>query len=420
MTDETPFAAEPRLWSVNPYAVAEALAGRRIDWSRGRGLLEQLRAIFHVDDPRSLFLTVPDQPSLIALFRQVQRDGPQRWTVKQCLDLIDAQLKPLLARVDVDAVLRALPLLMPALAPGAGPTPPPVMQGYSTLELPPVAADRSYRDPAQGAVADCYLIAALIACAWTRPPKWQEQCAADDRTADGFEWQFFSTPRQPHPLVTDFQLPVGDDGQLIFARSDEGAELWPALIEKAYVLWRCGSAPGAQPSQEEILSIGFGATPGVVTAQMLGCRPVELPNLPATGRGLAAQLDPVLPPGASATSMPSTAWTWPDTHAVWQIDAQAVHDVNGQKMDDFIGLVPNHAYAVLGRAVVDGAAYVFLRDPHSKDLQRPRWLQAQVWEAQFADGRREQVALNRDGVFGLHVDDFDRYFDRLAWARVPL
>jgi len=34
--------------------------------------------------------------------------------------------------------------------------------------------------------------------------------------------------------VIDDLLPVDDDGQLIFVKSDSNNEFWPALLEKAY------------------------------------------------------------------------------------------------------------------------------------------------------------------------------------------
>lgn len=414
-----PDSTAPQLWSVNPYAVAEALLGRRIEWSRGRALLDQLRDIFQIDDPRSLYLALPGQRSLISLFRELQSEGPQRWTVQDCLHIIDAaaELKPLLGRRGVEAMLRALPLLVPLLRRDPESNAASLVREYRTIELPQVAVDRSYRDPAQGAVADCYLIAALIACAWTRPPQWQQRCAAADAGATGFGWSFAAAPAPPRQIATDLQLPVGRDGRLVFARSDANNELWPALLEKAYVLWRRGVAaaapPSPQPTEAEIQAISIGK-PGQATAELLG---VSCDMKLNTGQSsLAGRLCSRLAEHAGVTAVPTTASTRQPQHEVWRIDAEAIADVNGQRMDDFIGLTPAHAYAVLGCAEADGRTWVILRDPHSKDLQCPRWLAADAWDARCADGRVEHVFLNRDGVFGLHADDFDRYFDRFDWA----
>jgi hypothetical protein len=414
MPDET----APQLWSVNPYAVAEALLGRRIDWARGRELREQLRDLLRVADVRSLFVTVPGRQTLISVFRDLQKEGPLRWTVEECLRKIEAtaELRPLLAQLDLQALMRALTVLVPMMERPPGSAVPPLVQGYRTLELPEVAVDRSYRDPAQGAAADCYLIAALIACAWTRPPQWRQQLAAAEQTAGEFDWQFFSEARPPRRITTDLQVPVGRDGRLVFARSDEDRELWPALFEKAYALWRrdvAAQPAPAQPTEAEILALGFGR-PGETTAELLGV-PHDA-KLNSRTSSLTARLQSKLEQQASATPLPTTACSRQDDHEVWQIDVQAAPDARGQHLDDFIGLTPAHAYAVLGCTEVDGATYVILRNPHSADLQCPRWLQADIWQAQFGDGRVEPVALNRDGVFGLRADDFDRYFDRFDWA----
>ena len=94
-------------------------------------------------------------------------------------------------------------------------------------------------DPIQGAVGDCYFIAAMSSVAWSMPFVIADQTRATAMDNEQFTHQIgFHGPNGiEHVEVTDRVLVSGGGGQY-FCRSREAGETWPAVYEKAYAKWR--------------------------------------------------------------------------------------------------------------------------------------------------------------------------------------
>ena len=219
--------------------------------------------------------------------------------------------------------------------------------------------DATYLDPVQGSVADCYLIASLIALAWTNPDGWESRLTASgfNRHAEdrSFRWQFHNEAGSTRgALRVTGQIPMTENGQ-VYARSSTPTEYWPALIEKAYVVMRRGGADGGEPTPDQYQSINHGFPQDACQSLVGGVKETEPLKFEA-GKKI------FLPGGrlhstSGVMKHPVMAWTKDKDDEVFTRD-RAVWEKTS--------LFPNHAYAVLGTMGSDPIEHVVLRNPWGK------------------------------------------------------
>jgi hypothetical protein len=103
-------------------------------------------------------------------------------------------------------------------------------------------------DPVQGAVGDCYLIAALSSVAWAQPYVIAQRNRATANAGTFVDVvEFFNGSTRIEVEVSE-KLPLGTPGNyFLYCRSSDPGEIWPAIYEKAYAKWRTGD-PGDQPN----------------------------------------------------------------------------------------------------------------------------------------------------------------------------
>ena len=96
-------------------------------------------------------------------------------------------------------------------------------------------------DPIQGFVGDCYFIAALSSVAWSMPYVIADQVRATGADNEQFTHQvgFHGSKGMEYVETTD-RILVDGGGSTYFAHSRESGEIWPAVYEKAYAKWRLG------------------------------------------------------------------------------------------------------------------------------------------------------------------------------------
>jgi hypothetical protein len=100
-----------------------------------------------------------------------------------------------------------------------------------------------FLDPIQGAVGDCYFIAAMSSVAWAMPFVIADRNRATGMDNEQFTHQigFHGSKGVENVEVTD-QILLGGGGYTHFCRSKEAGEIWPAVYEKAYAKWRLDEA----------------------------------------------------------------------------------------------------------------------------------------------------------------------------------
>lgn len=186
-------------------------------------------------------------------------------------------------------------------------------------------------DPVQGQVADCYFIAALSSVAWASPHTVEDRTRATAAGQESFTHQvsFFGDGGWQSVEVTDRVLVASGGSMSYFAHSSEAGEIWPAVYEKAYAKWRFGT------------SDDFPNIPNLAWGDPVGaCR-----NLTG-GQGYYnwhsgmtdSQLLTLVKSRCSGgrTTTPMVSWS----HGGGSVEAQTAADE--------AGIVASHAYSVLG------------------------------------------------------------------------
>ena len=184
-------------------------------------------------------------------------------------------------------------------------------------------------DPIQGAVGDCYLIAALSSVAWSRPFVITDAVRATAEDNEAFTHRItFHNNGQPQDFEVTDKILVTDGGSVPYCRSREAAEVWPGIYEKAYARMRLGEASDF-PAIPNIA----GGDPVGASAQLTGLSPTYMWHNSFT----AAQVLSAVQTHSSngRTTVPMTAWTFGDGPE----GDVAYRDAN---------VVAGHAYSVLG------------------------------------------------------------------------
>jgi hypothetical protein len=433
---------------INPYALAEQIAGRRIDWKQAEdapALLESILGAPYEElfDPKfggPLYIGAvrgkdgslePQRSPLLDI--EVAKDGNdlERLPMGELGEL--ATLKDLMHALDINSP--------DALAVGC------VDWRFSralsvTLELPPalrlahmarivtqdiartVTFDEKLRagknqdwtppnstwqdagtffnetaeffDPVQGAVANCYYIAALSAIAWAQPYRIAQQTRATGMAQKQFFNRIsFYKPDTNGQLdreveVTD-TVPKNSWGGFIYARSSETDESWPAIYEKAFAKLKTGTST----DHPDITATGWGDCVWA-TAQLTGGSRAYYDTAGRT----ADQLWHLLRSNCLSyrTFRPMTAWTYGS-------GVDAPDPVNYSTAQ----VVGSHCYTVLGWAYRNCKRYILLRNPWGNTEATVGSLDATV-SAYDVSWWRPISLKDVDGTFAMEIGTFKRYF----------
>jgi hypothetical protein len=261
-------------------------------------------------------------------------------------------------------------------------------------------------DPVQGAVGDCYFIAALSAVAWARPYVIAQRNRATGTGQQNFVdmIEFFKAGKATKVEVTELCPLLSPGNTYIYARSSETGEIWPAVYEKAYAKWRT-SDPGDQPNYASIA----GGDPVGAIVQLTNLAPTYIGNPTLTAHDIWQKVR------ANSISMktfnPMVAWTYSTSPSP---------DVNYNNAH----LVANHAYTVLGWAYANNQEYVVLRNPWGSyegtlNVLGGAWV---AWDQPYYGGKgwwRPVTMATADGIFALTADTFKKYFAGFGWVKTP-
>ena len=439
---------EPALGVINPYALAEQIAGHPINWSQVGDVPRLLEDIFQTPyaqlfDPAfggplftGLEVAGPTQmrrvrPKLLDwkaepldndlkddVFAAIQRlgdlakyyrtddlagipveevaqlrQGLIQLTLKEPAHVRNRQLKAVLS----DALIRGI-AFDPQGNGSPGPWSPPSgswgRRGYFFNKA------TEFFDPVQGAVANCYFIAALSAVAWAKPYQIKHMTRATGLSQNEYTnfIRFFkpdSGGAVDKEIEVSSTIPLSPSNNFIYARSSETDEIWPAIYEKAFAKLKTGTTS----DQPDITATGWGDCVWA-TAQLTGGKRHYFST---DGRSGSALWDLVRGHSRSrATFEPMTAWTY----------SSGAASSRGIVYSD-ANLVASHCYTVLGWEYRNSKRYIVLRNPWGHTEASVQTLSGSVYLYDFSFFRRIDLGPN-DGIFAIEADAFQRYFAGLG------
>ena len=251
-------------------------------------------------------------------------------------------------------------------------------------------------DPVQGAVANCYYIAALSAIAWATPFRIAHLTRATGANQPQFNDLInFYTPDSGGALDKAIQVseavPLTASDDFIYCRSSEVNETWPAIYEKAFAKLKTGTAS----DMPDITQTGWGDCVWA-TAQLNG----GTRRYWNTASRSADDLWNLLRSNCLSyrTFNPLTAWTYssgdssPD-----HVDYNSAH------------VVGSHCYTVLGWAYRDCRRWIVLRNPWGNTEAIASVLDATI-SMYDVSWWRPITLKNNDGVFAMEISAFKKYF----------
>lgn len=256
-------------------------------------------------------------------------------------------------------------------------------------------------DPVQGAVANCYYIAALSAVAWSTPYKISHLTRATGQNNDQFtNLVRFYKPDSNGQIdkeieVTD-TVPVSNTtGNFIYCRSSEMGEIWPAIYEKAFAKLETGTST----DHPDITATGWGDCVWA-TAQLNGRNRHYYGNSSMTGDQI---WDLVRSNSVSRRTIhPMTCWTYGTAP-----DGLSYADAN---------IVGSHCYTVLGWDYHCGKKYLIVRNPWGYKEATVGTRSGTVTMFDVSWWRPIQLA-NPDGTFAIEAKSFQQYFAGLGVAK---
>lgn len=387
---------------INPYALAEVALGHKVDW-QATNVHEMLAKVFDMPyerlfDPKygsPLYAGLEFNPTTLQMDRAaalvVGNGTPVMVSEPTKTDadhpMTDADYDPV--PLGVNAVLAGVSASAVWADPG---------------DFFEEGAEAT--DPVQGALGDCYFIAALSSVAWARTYEIAQRSRATGLAQTQFVDMVTFYDDNSNPIMTEVSelLPLNPPvNNFIYARSSESGEIWPAIYEKAYAKWRTKDA-GDKPNYAPIA----GGDPVRAAAELTGKKRFYqwTPNLSADEIWQKVRQNSI----SCKTFNPMVAWTYPSSDA--SPDKVNYNNAN---------LVANHAYSILGWEYANNKKYVVLRNPWgsyegSLGVMGGTWV---AYDTPYYGGpgwwRPIQMATP-DGIFALEVEVFKKYFSGFGWV----
>ncbi len=385
---------------INPYALGEMIADRHIDWNSLPDPQKALAEILNIDADAIFDLKNPIlNPSV-----QLQPDGSLKVLDEaQASARLNSFLQTRPARPAGRTVLGGMRLsaetiaklpdtMITALIRQTGPSTPWTPTDKEWFDKGDYFEDvAEVNDPIQGALGDCYYIAALCSVAWarpyvivnmTRPSAWGNEDSPIHKVV------FYKDGTTEQSVEVSEKVPVAKTSHnWVFCRSLDSTEIWPAVMEKAYAKWRTGNTTDC-PNYPAIA----GGDPVMACAQLIkGTRTYKGNSSTSADDIWAFVRSNSL---SRRTINPMVAWTYSSQPSGTNYAAAKV--------------VANHAYSVLGWELYNNEKYIVLRNPwgtHHAILDT----RAGTWNA-YQESYWATMPLNTNGVFSMKVATYKKYF----------
>ena len=407
---ETPYSS-----AINPYALAEQIAGKTIVWDKVQEPKKLLSEILQLDEEVIFDTKYP----LLTPTHQIEPDGKvktlseeeSKKRLEAFLSGYKSRSYKKLTKEGVSKFTEAI-IGKPELSEIVKPQKPDIignlviLDRVVTWDTNLVWRDKGdyfedvaeVTDPIQGSLGNCYLIAALAAVAWSRPYSIlnaTRPMSFNDVSNLYHKIVFFDNNNQPVNIEVTELVPVAKNTyNWNFAKSLDDGEIWPAVMEKAYAKWRtnCNTDyPDYRPTA--------GGDPIGASRQLIGgtteYKVAQQISVAQAASFLIANCV------GNRTVNPMTATTYGSNPP-------------GRTYSG-TGIVGSHAYTILGHEVFNGENYIVLRNPwggHPGTLDtRPG-----TWTANM-QSFTASVPLNANGVFSMKLSTFLNYYEWLGVAK---
>lgn len=388
----------------NPYAIAEMVAGKQIRWNSLSNPVAELSAILNISEKQ---IFAADSPLLRPGATTGTSGGLEILSPDKAQARLETHLKSNLQQATKENPLNRKVLTMADIHLLVSQL---IAQKQGTNNQPWQPANTVWvdkgdffedlaeiNDPIQGSIANCYFIAAMSSVAWSRPyaiaNTVRPSAWGDDEGPIHRVVFYRNGAGNGEPVEVGECTPVAQGSQnWIYARSRDAAEIWPAVMEKAFAKWTTGNTtdfPDYGP-------MAFG-DPVLACAQIVrGTRESR-----ATSAHTANALNTFVRANSlgKRTFNPMVAWTYGSAPTGLDYGSARV--------------VANHAYSILGWDFQNGTDYIVLRNPWGTheatlDVLSGSWFSAGAYSA--------NMPLNTGGTFAMKVSTFKQYFDALGWV----
>ena len=421
---------EPLLLSaINPFALAEVVARRKFRWNKMKNPHEKLSEIFNVPQEK-LFAhdSIIINPTMRVEDGRVHhlKHSEARRRMRRFMDDETRQrihhhgkgrgmrIKGLTLENTADRVMQAIALRSDSDFESA-PQPPKGGANAKEQFTPIVAANdeqeiwnpegivwadkgsffqdhAEWSDPMQGALGDCYFISSLCSVAWSRPYVIvNATCPAEDGNEDNpyHLVSFYNDKNKLESVEVSELLPVQEDSlDYKFARSSEEKEVWPAVMEKAYVKWRTGGL-----SDRPFYELIEAGDPVEACRHLIGGKKTYR----YTANYGAQMLFSFVTDNSlyGRTVNPMVAWTY----------ASQPEGYDYSKAQ----LVAGHAYSILGYILTDDEQrYIVLRNPWGTYGAVQGCLQGTY--SSKTSKYLSTIKLGENGVFAMEIMTFKKLF----------
>ncbi|WP_242107970.1 C2 family cysteine protease [Luteimonas aquatica] len=427
--------------AINPYALAETVIGKRVEWNKLERPLELLEKtlgtradrlfdggkgspVFALQQSLLSPAARPGRTAKSARAATAKTPAKARNGTAAALPAFKAnlseQISPALRKHLVDIVT---PVLIPQLR----------TTEYSgaTWSDPGDFFEEGteFGDPVQGAVGDCWLIAALASVALSRPyaivQRNRTTGPGNDAFVNAIDIADTSATTKRFEVTENVPVNTGT-GAPRFARSAEAGEIWPGVYEKAFAKFRSGNLT----DKPDILVLHGGdcvdASARLVPGTVAHYTQTSTSSADALWQQLrdnciatptaAGALEPVFGRLRSGRTInPMTAWTY----------ATAADAPDPIAYDGSTGIVGWHCYSILGWITRTSLPVVFGQPARTQRyivLRNPWGQHEGLVDTLAADWRSHETSwiratpLNTGGVFAMTIESFKRYFAGLGVA----
>ena len=390
---------------INPYALGEEIAGKKIDWDKELEPKKTLAEIMQIDEVE---IFDAKNPILNPRIQIDARGGVKQLSDTEAQTRLESFLKertqPIrrtLTRdlVWADARVKVPEILIPSVS-------------VQSTNIPWNPSGTSWTDkgdffkevaelddPIQGGLGDCYFIAALSSVALSKPYSIINAAmpsAYGNKTSPIHQIKFYKNKVAKNIEVSEAVPVRSSDKGWIYARSFDNGEIWPAVMEKAYAKWRTDNTTDF-PNYLPIA----GGWPDDASAELIGGTVSWKSHSNTSAEDLYTFVRQNSLGGR--TFNPMSCWTYPSQPAGTNYNSANV--------------VANHAYSVLGWDYYNNKKYIVLRNPwgsHHATLNTMMvsWLTSSLWGSKI-----EFVPMNTKGMFAMEIATFKQYFSGTGVAK---